>query len=145
VSRAVAPGPEGARAIIDAGRYMTLATADAEGVPWASPVWYAPRGYAEFFWISYPDARHSRNLAVRPELSIVIFDTTVAPGHGQAVYMEAEARQTDEGVEVFSARSVAQGLGEWKDLTGPLRLYRAVVAQHWMLGEGPDKRVQVTP
>jgi hypothetical protein len=27
-----------ARAIIDANRYMTLATADARGTPWASPV-----------------------------------------------------------------------------------------------------------
>ena len=97
---------------------MTLATADAAGVPWASPVWYAPRGYSELFWISYPDARHSRNLAERPQLSIVIFDSTVAPGHGQAVYMTAEAAQTTDGLEVFSARSVAQGLGEWKDLSG---------------------------
>lgn len=145
MSRAVAPGPEGAREIIDGGRYMTLATADAAGVPWASPVWYAPRGYSELFWISYPDARHSRNLAERPQLSIVIFDSTVAPGHGQAVYMTGEAEQTTDGLEVFSARSEAQGLGEWKDLGGPLRLYRAVVAEHWMLGEGPDKRVRVTP
>ncbi len=59
--------------------------------------------------------------------------------------MEAEAAQTADGLEVFSARSVAQGLGEWKDLGGPLRLYRAVVSEHWMLGEGPDKRVPVTP
>ena len=145
MSRAVAPGPEGAREIIDTGRYMTLATADAAGVPWASPVWYAPRGYSELFWISYPDARHSRNLAERPQLSIVIFDSTVAPGHGQAVYMEAEAAQAAEGLEVFSARSVEQSLGEWKDLSGALRLYRAVVSEHWMLGEGPDKRVRVTP
>jgi hypothetical protein len=143
--RAVAPGVEGARAMIDGGRYMTLATAGADGVPWASPVWYAPRGYSELFWISDPAARHSRNLAARPQVSIVIFDSTVAPGHGQAVYMEAEAAQVTEGLEVFSARSVAQGLGEWKDLSGPLRLYRAVVSRHWMLGEGPDKRVPVTP
>jgi hypothetical protein len=145
VSRAVAPGPEGARAIIDGERYMTLATADAGGVPWASPVWYAPRGYSELFWVSRPEARHSRNLAERPQLSIVIFDSTVAPGHGQAVYMTAEAEQTTDGLEVFSARSEAQGLGEWRDLSGPLRLYRAVVSEHWMLGEGPDTRVRVTP
>jgi hypothetical protein len=145
VSRVVAPGPEGARAIIDGGRYMTLATADASGVPWASPVWYAPRGYSEFFWISDPQRRHSRNLVERPELSIVIFDSTVAPGHGQAVYMEATAAQAAEGIDVFSARSVAQGLGEWKDLSGPLRLYRAVVSRHWMLGEERDERVPVSP
>ena len=31
---------------------MTLATADADGVPWASPVWYAPDGYSELLWVS---------------------------------------------------------------------------------------------
>jgi hypothetical protein len=48
-------------------------------------------------------------------------------------------------LEVFSARSVAQGLGEWRELRAPLRLYRAVVSEHWMLGEGRDERVPVTP
>jgi predicted pyridoxine 5'-phosphate oxidase superfamily flavin-nucleotide-binding protein len=30
-----------ARTILDAGIYVVLATADADGVPWASPVWFA--------------------------------------------------------------------------------------------------------
>lgn len=30
-----------ARAIVDSNAYMTLATADETGRPWASPVWYA--------------------------------------------------------------------------------------------------------
>ncbi len=29
-----------ARSIIDFNRYMTLGTADENGLPWASPVWY---------------------------------------------------------------------------------------------------------
>ena len=40
------------RAIVDANQYMTLATADPAGVPWASPVWYAVADYREFFWVS---------------------------------------------------------------------------------------------
>jgi hypothetical protein len=49
--------------IVEANRYMTLSTADADGVPWASPVWYAPDGPDAFAWVSDPAARHSRNLA----------------------------------------------------------------------------------
>ena len=144
--RAVAPGPEGARAIIDGGRYMTLATADADGVPWASPVWYAPDGYAELLWVSSPDARHSRNLAARPELSIVIFDSTVTPGQGQAVYMAAHAALADPGrLPVFSERSVAQGMPAWLTLPDHLSLYHATVTGHWMLGEDRDERVPVNP
>jgi hypothetical protein len=148
VSRAVAPGPEGAREIIDGGRYMTLATADAAGVPWASPVWYAPRGYSELFWISYPDARHSRNLAERPQLSIVIFDSQVPINSGEAVYMSAvvdqpEGSELDRGLEVISDRSQAQGERRWTradvEGTAALRLYRAIASEHFVLGENDDR------
>ena len=53
-----------ARAIIDASRYMTLATADAGGRPWASPVFYAAAGYAELYWISAPGSAHSQNIEI---------------------------------------------------------------------------------
>jgi nitroimidazol reductase NimA-like FMN-containing flavoprotein (pyridoxamine 5'-phosphate oxidase superfamily) len=60
---------------------MTLGTADADGRPWVSPVFFAADGYRDLYWISSPAADHSRNLAVRPELSIVVFDqrTSVDP------------------------------------------------------------------
>jgi nitroimidazol reductase NimA-like FMN-containing flavoprotein (pyridoxamine 5'-phosphate oxidase superfamily) len=74
-----------ARAVIEANRYMTLGTADEDGVPWVSPVWFATADRRDFFWVSSPEARHSRNLAARPELSIVIFDSQVQPGSAQAV------------------------------------------------------------
>jgi nitroimidazol reductase NimA-like FMN-containing flavoprotein (pyridoxamine 5'-phosphate oxidase superfamily) len=54
------------RGIIDDNQYMILATADGRGRPWASPVYFANSGYAEFFWVSSPEATHSRNIAVRP-------------------------------------------------------------------------------
>ena len=69
------------RTIIDASSYMTLATSDEHGSPWASPVWFATADYRELVWASKPEARHSRNLASRPEVGIVIFDSTAAPGH----------------------------------------------------------------
>jgi hypothetical protein len=36
---------------------------------------YAPVEYREFYRVSSPDATHSRNLAVHPQLAIVIFDS----------------------------------------------------------------------
>ena len=61
-----------ARGIIDGNRYMVLGTSDAEGRPWVSPVYFAQSGYTELYWVSSPEANHSRNLAGRPELSIVV-------------------------------------------------------------------------
>jgi hypothetical protein len=49
--------------VIDPNRFMTLGTADEEGVPRVSPAWYAPAEYREFFWDSGPDARHPTNIA----------------------------------------------------------------------------------
>ena len=86
-----------ARSIIDTNLYMVLATADEAGRPWASPVYFANAGYAEFFWVSSPDATHSRNIAMRPQISIVIFDSQVPIGTGQAVYMPAVAEEVASG------------------------------------------------
>jgi nitroimidazol reductase NimA-like FMN-containing flavoprotein (pyridoxamine 5'-phosphate oxidase superfamily) len=132
-----------AKAIIDGNSYMTLGTADADGLPWASPVWYAPASYREFFWVSKPGARHSQNIAVRPEVGIVIFDSTVPISSGKAVYMAARAEQVtavdevERGMAGFSARSLAQGGHEWTpDDVSPsagLRLYRALASDQFVL------------
>jgi Pyridoxamine 5'-phosphate oxidase len=141
-----------AKAIIDSNLYMTLGTADEAGRPWASPVYFAPAGYTEFHWVSAPEARHSRNLAVRPQLGIVIFDSRTPINTGQGVYMAAVAEQLtgddiDPGIEIFSRRSLEHGAGEWTqaDVLAParLRLYRATASETFVLGAG-DERVQVS-
>lgn len=138
-----------ARSIVDSNRFMTLATADIDGRPWASPVWYAPAGYREFLWVSSPEATHSRNLRVRPELAIVIFDSHLTGGWN-AVYMSAVAEQledVDGPIEVYSERSVEQGFPVWpsEDVLPPARhrLYRATVSEHFVL-DPHDERIPVS-
>ncbi len=80
-----------AREVLDGNLYMTLATADAAGRPWATPVFFTADGPTRFYWVSSPDARHSRNIAERPEVGIVVFDSQVAVGAAEAVYMTATA------------------------------------------------------
>jgi hypothetical protein len=143
-----------AAAIIDSNLYMVLGTADADGRPWVSPVFYAAKGYTDFYWISSPAAAHSRNIATRPEISIVIFDSGVPAGAGQAVYMSATVEQLAgddvvRGLEIYpgsperGARTVSV---EELRAPGPYRLYRARAAQHWILDPDarPDQRTSVT-
>ena len=141
-----------ARRLIDGAMYLTLATADGDGRPWASPLWFAPAGYAEFLWVSDPEARHSRNLATRPQVAIVIFDSTVRIGAAEAVYVEAVAEQLsgselEHAIAIYSARSKAVGGREWTlaDVNSParLRLYRAAASAQFVLGPN-DQRVPVT-
>jgi pyridoxamine 5'-phosphate oxidase-like protein len=138
-----------ARAIVDGNCYMTLGTADADGLPWASPVWYAPASYREFFWVSKPGARHSQNIVVRPEVGIVIFDSTVLIGTGQGVYMAARAEEVtaadeiERGMSVFSQRSLEQGGRAWtpNDVgpTARLRLYRATPSEQFVLSPDDER------
>ena len=136
-----------ARQILASNLYMTLATADDAGRPWASPVWYAAApDWTELFWVSRPQTRHSRNLEARPELAIVIFDSTAAVYTGQAVYNDATAgivpeEDLERGVGIFAERSREEG-EDWTiaDVQAPaeLRLYRAVVHERWILDPDPD-------
>jgi pyridoxamine 5'-phosphate oxidase-like protein len=142
------------RDIIEASRYLVLATADATGRPWSSPVYFAHIDFAEFFWVSSPDATHSRNIAVRPEVGIVVFDSQVPIGTGQGVYMSAAAKLVEggeiaAGIDAFSRRSVAHGGREWtsEDVRpgAGLRLYRAIAGSHSILAKDgqPDHRIPV--
>jgi nitroimidazol reductase NimA-like FMN-containing flavoprotein (pyridoxamine 5'-phosphate oxidase superfamily) len=142
-----------AKAIIDANLYMVLGTADEGGHPWVSPVYYAPVDYREFLWVSRPETLHSRNLLARPEVSIVIFDSSVPIGTGQGVYMAATAEEvTGEArvtaMDAFSRRAVGHGGRGWTldDVEPPaeFRLYRATAAAHYILGS-IDRLVAVNP
>jgi nitroimidazol reductase NimA-like FMN-containing flavoprotein (pyridoxamine 5'-phosphate oxidase superfamily) len=157
LNQADAPSPvaQTARDLIEASRYLVLATADAWGRPWSSPVYFAHIGFTEFFWVSSPEVTHSRNIAIRPEVSIVIFDSHATMGTGQGVYMSAIAQlledgETARGIEAFSRRSAGHGGPEWttEDVRSGagLRLYRATAGSHSMLAKDgqPDHRVPVS-
>ena len=144
-----------ARGIIDVNRYMALGTADETGRPWVSPVYFAPNGYRELYWLSSPDAQHSRNVAVRPDVFAAVFNSQVPIGQGQAVYMTATAaeltgEELERGIEIFSSMSQSHGAKAWslEDVRAAgLRLFRAVVSEHWVLdpAERPDRRTRVNP
>lgn len=130
-----------ARAIIDDNLYLTLGTADGAGTPWVCPVYFATADYAEFYWESALDAVHSRNIAERPEVSAVIFDSRVPPFSGRAVYLSAMAtelsgRDLDRGIEIYPG-SPARGASaiDPAEVTAPsdYRLYRASVTEAFVL------------
>jgi nitroimidazol reductase NimA-like FMN-containing flavoprotein (pyridoxamine 5'-phosphate oxidase superfamily) len=141
-----------AKDIIDSNPYMTLGTADGSGRPWVSPVYYAHEGYERFYWVSSPEAIHSRNIAARREVAIVIFDSRAPVGRGQGVYMSALAEKLsgddlDTGIAIYSRRSEAHRAGKWtpKDVRPPARhrLYRVTTSEHYVLDE-QDRRTPVS-
>ena len=145
---------EMARRVIDQNRYLVLGTVEPDGRPRLSPVFFTPARYRDFYWVSSPDATHSVNIAVRPEVGIAIFDSQAAIGVGQGVYMSAtatllEGDEAARGIEAFSARSAAHGAQAWtaQDVWpgAGLRLYRATADSYSILAKDgrPDHRIAV--
>jgi hypothetical protein len=82
-----------------------------------------------------------------------VFDSGVAIGTGQAVYMALVVEQVrgagiERGLAIFSRVSISHGGREWTvaDVTGSarLRLYRATATDWWEL-DATDRRVAVDP
>jgi hypothetical protein len=129
-----------ARAIIDANLYLTLGTVDADGHPWTSPVYFSAAGDREFLWASSTDALHSRHLAARPRVSVVVFDSTVPPYHGRAVYGVGEAGEVagddvDRAIRSYPRPDTGASSVTRKDVTAPepYRLYRVRLSDLWVL------------
>jgi nitroimidazol reductase NimA-like FMN-containing flavoprotein (pyridoxamine 5'-phosphate oxidase superfamily) len=134
-----------AKRILDSNRYMVIATVGDDGRPWVTPVYFSPDRYRRMYWISEPVAQHSRNISVRPEVSIVVFDSSVPIGGAEAVYMRAEAQQVTEPTPEDCAAAFPQRFESIKSFTpeelkppSQLRLYRATVSRHWVLIRGSD-------
>jgi nitroimidazol reductase NimA-like FMN-containing flavoprotein (pyridoxamine 5'-phosphate oxidase superfamily) len=145
-----------ARRILEANRYAVLATVDAGGEPWATPVWFAHRDLDVLLWVSSPDSRHSQALAAVPRLAVTVFDSGVEPGHGTAFYGRGRATECPEAelpdhVAAYSEQGVAQGLRAWSvaDVSGAARhrLYVAELDELSVLldDDGPERRIPVPP
>jgi uncharacterized protein YhbP (UPF0306 family) len=133
--------------VLAANNYMVLATADTDGVPWAAPVYFAPRDERRLYWVSSPDTRHSRNIATRPAVAITIFDSSAPIGAGEAVYADASAEpardvELEALITVLNSRLPPDKALSLEDVEGdgPLVVYCATVSRHYVLVRGGDAR-----
>ncbi len=147
-----------ARRVLDDNLYLTLGTADHDGNPWVTPVYFTAVDHRDFWWVSSPASTHSRNLEARPRVQLVVFDSSVPIGRAEAVYMTGRAAQVSDdevarGARTYASRNPERTTFTPEELTGDadLRLYRATVTQHSVLvrggdptyGRGVDSRIPV--
>ncbi|TKK91579.1 pyridoxamine 5'-phosphate oxidase family protein [Herbidospora galbida] len=131
--------------LLGENRYLVLATADDQGRPWATPVFFAARDEDRLYWVSSPGSRHSRNLAARPDVAMTVFDSHAPVGGAEALYLEATAGPADDPVAAVAALNarLPEG-GELVDddlaPSGSLVAYRADVRTHFVLIRGGDSR-----
>lgn len=139
---------ERVRRIVDTNHYLVLGTSEDDGSPRVSPVWFAHHDYRTFYWLSRPEAQHSHNVAARPAISFVIFDSTRLPPNTGAVYVKATAEQVPDAELAHVCEQAFQRirppfrayspeeLGEAADL----RLYRAHTTEHALHIPGRDPK-----
>ncbi|MGE3769884.1 MAG: pyridoxamine 5'-phosphate oxidase family protein [Bdellovibrionales bacterium] len=96
--------------IIFSNDFMVLATADAQGKPWASPVVYGCDDQMRFYWVSGASSRHAANHAARAETAAVIYDSHQPPGIVQGIYLEGVAEELDAS----SLASAAVSFYSWR-------------------------------
>ena len=143
--------------LLSGNKHMTIASVDADGHPWASPVFFAPDNET-LYWVSAKNARHSKNLRANPRLSIVIFETG---DRTDALYIEAEAAELNDpgdvaaGIVVMRRRPQPERwtIKDANDVTGDAlwRIYRAVPKQLYLreeateCGQAVARRARVDP
>lgn len=148
-----------AHKIIEKILYITIATASKDGVPWNSPVYSAYDKNYNFYWASWRENQHSKNIRENNNIFIVIYDSTVPEGTGEGVYIQAKAYMLTNPKEIEHALGYLDGrVNKKKDLKTrisqfrgdkPRRVYQAVPEKVWMNdvgdvnGEYIDKRIEV--
>lgn len=146
-----------ARTTLANNRFMVLGTLDPTGRPRVSPVWFSLVDHRVVYWLSSPDAHHSHNIEERPEVSIVVFDSSAAPHTGQAVYLEATADRVPDEELGRACAEAFRGVDDALSFTPgtleeqPFVLYRAritaseihVRGRDFGDGSGADRRVPV--
>jgi nitroimidazol reductase NimA-like FMN-containing flavoprotein (pyridoxamine 5'-phosphate oxidase superfamily) len=125
---------ERARQLLDEQQNLVLATTDADGIPWISPVFFVPDEHYELYWTSDHEARHSANIRATGRAAIVVY--RVEPGQPvDGVYSQAQVSEVQDAEELAYAIEVMQGRRQpdkWMiespaDVSGdgPWRIYRA--------------------
>ena len=115
--------------VLAANRYLVLGTADEDGQPWVTPVFFAPLDPNRVCWVSSPDSRHS----------------TVDVGRAEAAYFDADAAQVtldekDTTLQALNSRLPPDKRLSDDDLQprGPLVAYRADLRHRYVLVRGGD-------
>ncbi len=149
---------EKAKNIISDIIYITIATVSKDGQPWNSPVYSAFDEQYNFYWASWKDNQHSKNIVDNPSVFLSIYDSTVPEGTGEGVYIQASAHELSDSEEIKKAlallytrknqdpekRKSEEFLGNY-----PRRVYKAVPEKIWMNSNGDidgnyvDARIEV--
>jgi len=145
-----------AKEIIEKIIYITLATTDADGNPWSTPVFAAFDQYYNFYWRSGIDAIHSQNIIANRKVFISIYDSTSPWGTGEGIFMQAKSEHLLNKNEINQSlllleKRAGKSFGSANEFMDnyPRRVYKAIPEKIWINADGEingkfvDKRIEI--
>jgi len=131
---------ERAKTVLDTIRYATIATVSDDVQPWNTPVAvFRFDGDYIFYWASWQDNQHSKNIRANGKVFMVVYDSTPADSEPSVgVYMLGQAIELTDEQDVIQAALVFKGdpynPSDGKQYLGdyPRRIYRFVPQKFWM-------------
>jgi nitroimidazol reductase NimA-like FMN-containing flavoprotein (pyridoxamine 5'-phosphate oxidase superfamily) len=136
-----------AEEIISKILYITIATSSKDGKPWNTPVYSAFDDKFNFFWTSWKESQHSKNIQENNNVFLVIYDSTAPEGTGEGVYIQAKAYELSDPEEIkqslaylYTRKEQAPDKRKPEEFLGnfPRRVYKAVPEKVWI---NEDKKV----
>lgn len=129
--------------IIKTNLYLNIATVSDRNEPWNTPVYAVPDDRFVFYWRSWKEAQHSKNIRSNPRIFITIYDSSrkLGTNHQKCVYIKARAEEVtsidelNEKLNLFVNNTLATD-----DFTSESvkRIYKATPEKVWLndLSEG---------
>lgn len=149
-----------AREIIKINQYMTIASSDKNGSPWAAGVVYSYDKDWNLYFLSLPSSCHSQNIKNNKNVVVAIFDSHQLFGQGvglqiEGVAAEVAAKDTSEIIKIFFARKFPYGgvthstddyIKQFTSKGSIYRCYKIILRKIWMNDPNNkiDARVIVT-
>jgi hypothetical protein len=128
--------------ILQSKKIIVISTIGKDGQPWNTPAaGFRFPGETTFYWTSWKENQHSKNIRENNKAFIVVFDEESAEG----VYLLAEAHELNDEQEVWAAAKVF-GDNKFCPSNGdeylgdkPRRIYKAIPKQAWMNADRTDE------
>lgn len=145
-----------AKEIVENNQYMTVASGGNDKIPWVSPMAYTYDKDYNFYFISIPSFRHSKNFEVNKNVSFAIFDSHQLFGEGVGLQIEGLVedlpyKDSIDAIELYFQREWPYGKPSDESVFKELveskiyHLYKITPAKVWMNdpNQKVDARVEV--
>lgn len=129
--------------IIEKIEYLNISSITEEGLPWGSPVYCSYDSDLNFYWLSWKENQHSKNIRNNSNIFVTIYDSTIPTSTGVGVYLTGKAYELSNPVDIVIGLKCiySRSKHKMKDVimfltSYPRRVYKFVPERAWINGEG---------